>query len=149
MKKRESARAIIIEENQMVVMYREKKDMIYYVFPGGGLEENEDIKDCVVREIKEEFGINIEPLKEVYIYEDSKTIQHFFTCIWKDGELGTGEGEEFQGNMEKGIYIPMLIDLNRLTDVKLLPSKVTKQLCEDLGKYGKDLRDNIKIIKED
>ncbi|MDO5557850.1 MAG: NUDIX domain-containing protein [Clostridia bacterium] len=148
MKKRESARAIIIEENQMVVMYREKQNMIYYVFPGGGLEENEDIKDCVIREVKEEFGIDVEPLKEVYLYEDSSTIQHFFTCTWKNGALGTGDGEEFQGNMEKGIYIPMLIDINRLTGVNLLPEKVTKQLCKDLEKYGKDLRDNIKIIED-
>ena len=31
----------------------------YHVFPGGGLEEGETLEEGIVREIKEEFGINV------------------------------------------------------------------------------------------
>ena len=44
MKKRESCRAIIFSEDKMVVMYREKNDRVYYTFPGGGINEGEDVE---------------------------------------------------------------------------------------------------------
>ena len=33
-------------------------------FPGGKLEENESVQACIVREIREETGMDIEPLEE-------------------------------------------------------------------------------------
>ena len=149
MEKRESCRAIIFIENKIVVMYREKNDRVYYTFPGGGINEGETIRNCVIREVKEEFGIDLEPIKEVYIYENEKTIQHFLTCKWITGELGTGEGEEFQGDNGKGIYIPVLVENDRLPQIPLMPPEVTAMLVADLKKYGKELRDEvIKIVGE-
>lgn len=146
MEKRESCRAIIFKDNKMVVMYREKKDRVYYIFPGGGINEGETKKDCVVREVVEEFGINVEPMKEVYFYENEKTIEHFFTCNWVSGELGTGEGEEFQGDVSRGVYVPMLVDIDRLSEIPLMPPEVAAVLVNDLKKYGKKLGDKVTEI---
>lgn len=143
MGKRESCRAIIFKDNKMVVMYREKNDRVYYTFPGGGMNEGEAKNDCVVREVVEEFGINVEPMKEVYLYENEKTIQHFFICNWVSGELGTGEGEEFQGDVSRGVYIPMLVDIDRLSEIPLMPPEVTAALVNDLKKYGEKLGDKV------
>ena len=56
MEKRVSARAIIIEDGKLLTMFRRKKKedgsyQEYYAIPGGGLEENETLKN-VIREIK-------------------------------------------------------------------------------------------------
>ena len=40
--KRISARAIIIHEEKLVSMYRERQGEVYYTFPGGGKEKNEN-----------------------------------------------------------------------------------------------------------
>ena len=38
----------------------------YYVFPGGGQEKNETFEEGTLREIKEEFGIDVKIIKKMY-----------------------------------------------------------------------------------
>ena len=38
----------------------------YYVFPGGGREGEETYEEGRLREIKEEFGINVKIVKKLY-----------------------------------------------------------------------------------
>lgn len=46
-----------------------------YQFPGGHLEEGEDMKDCIVREIKEETGIDVKVFEDPFLciktYDDN------------------------------------------------------------------------------
>ena len=142
MQKRVSCRAIIFDNERIVSMYRENGDRVYYTFPGGGMKKNETEEECVVREVKEEFGIDIKPVKKVYVYEDEKSIQNFYLCDWLKGELGSGVGEEFQDDRNKGVYVPSLIYVNKIQDLPLMPPIVAKQLVEDVKKY------NYKLSKE-
>ena len=147
MKKRVSCRAIIFDNERMVSMYREKDDKVYYTFPGGGIDENETEEECVIREVKEEFGIDVKPVKKVYIYEDEKTIQNFYLCDWLEGKLGSGEGEEFQEDRNRGVYIPSLIYVDKIQDLPLMPPMVAEQLNKDLKKYGYKLSNEIVTLK--
>ena len=58
--KRVRARAIIFDGEKLVSMYRERDGRIFYTFPGGGIEANETLTDCVKREVLEEFGLTVE-----------------------------------------------------------------------------------------
>lgn len=147
MEKRESCRAIIFKDGKMVAMYREKNDRKYYTFPGGGMDEGETIDECVVREVIEEFGITVKPIREVYTYEDHKTYQHFILCDWVSGELGTGEGEEFQGDEARGVYEPMLIEVENIPNLPLMPPEAASQVYEDYKSYGEGLdTDGVKSL---
>lgn len=72
----------------------------YYTFPGGGLEENETLEEGVIREIKEEFGINVKVIKKLYETYSKKFNQkeYFFLCEYESGVFGIGNGPEFSGN---------------------------------------------------
>ena len=129
---RESCRAIIFHDNNLVVMYREKNDRKYFTFPGGGKEDNETNEECVKRECLEEFGIVVEPEREVYVYQDEKTLQHFYLCNWVSGELGSGQGEEFAPDRNNGIYIPTLMPFEKIDTLPLMPPEITKVLSEDI-----------------
>ena len=68
----------------------------YYTFPGGGLEEGETLEEGTIREIKEEFGINVKIIRKLYEMNSEKFDQkeYFFLCEYIDGEFGTGTGPE-------------------------------------------------------
>lgn len=55
--KRPSVRAIIERDGKLAMVHSLKYD--YYSFPGGGIEENESHSQALVREIREETGLNI------------------------------------------------------------------------------------------
>ena len=59
----------------------------YYTFPGGGLEENEDIEEGIAREIKEEFSIDVEVVKKLYYLEKEDAYEYFYLCKYIGGTV--------------------------------------------------------------
>ena len=58
--RRDSARAIIhMEADKLALVYATK--LGYYKFPGGGINENEDIVAALIREVQEEVGLVVIP----------------------------------------------------------------------------------------
>ena len=57
--RRPSARAIIIKDNKIALVYSKKEK--YYKFPGGGIHEEEDKKEALIREVREEAGLVVIP----------------------------------------------------------------------------------------
>lgn len=57
--RRPSARAIIIKNNIIALVYSEKEK--YYKFPGGGIKDDEDMLVALAREVKEEVGLIVKP----------------------------------------------------------------------------------------
>lgn len=145
---RDTCRAIIIKGDKIVLIYRERDNMKYYVFPGGGIEPNETKEECVIRELKEELGITIKPIKQVYEVKGDTFHQHIFLCEWIDGEFGTGNKEEYAVDRKGGIQVPILMDISSLKYIYLLSDKVKNMLLDDISKYGYELDNTIKIINE-
>lgn len=54
---RPSSRCIHIKDGLVAMVYSQKYD--YYKFPGGGIEKNEDRIDALIRETREEVGLQI------------------------------------------------------------------------------------------
>lgn len=144
--KRIRARAIILQDEKIISMYREREGRIFYTFPGGGMEGNETEEECVVREVFEEYGIKIKPIKKLYTYENKNGIEQFYLCEWISGEFGTGQGEEYQENRNNGIYIPKFIDISNIPNLPLMPPEVASAFYDDYVNNGKEIRNNIKYI---
>ena len=121
--KRTRVRAIILQDEKIISMYREKDNRVFYTFPGGGLEGNESEIDCVKREVFEEFGMVVKPIKKVYIYENERSVEHFYICEHISGDFGTGEGEEYDKNQTNGLYRPTMINIKDITNVIALSIK--------------------------
>lgn len=75
-----AARAIIIENGNILVMQRNKQGSQYFTLVGGRVDDNETIEQGLVREVQEETGLQVvaaqlvfyeghpEPYNEQYIY---------------------------------------------------------------------------------
>ena len=116
---------------------RNKDYQEYYTFPGGHLEEGETLEEGVIREIKEEFGINVKVVRKLYELKNDKLNmkEYFFLCEYLDGEFGTGDGEEFSNNpayKDSGEYIPEIVKLGNIPDLILLPLEIKEKIVQDL-----------------
>lgn len=84
--------AIVFYKGKLVVVKHENsKAGTYYLLPGGGLEHTESIEECVVREVKEETGLDVKIdylayYKSVYTDEED-TLDLIFMCGAIEGRL--------------------------------------------------------------
>lgn len=62
--------------------------------PGGKVEENEELEHALLREVREETGVAIEPIRLAYVTElinDHKHVLHMlFLCKYVAGDVGMG-----------------------------------------------------------
>jgi len=122
--KRVSSRGIIIEDNCVYVMFRRRiKDdgtvKEYYVIPGGGIEENETLEENVIREMKEEFCVDVKIDGYLGKDEGDDSIAHFFACSIINGIPCLG-GEELDRCSESNYYEIRKIAVEDLDKVDIL-----------------------------
>ena len=93
MKTIEVVAAMIQVEDMILVVQRKEDEKAYkslkWEFPGGKVEEGELPEDAVIREVKEELQLDINPVasigRVVYEYPDSTVDLTLFHCALIDG----------------------------------------------------------------
>jgi ADP-ribose pyrophosphatase YjhB (NUDIX family) len=110
------ASAIILDEAGRILLHRRDDNELWSI-PGGEIEVGERIADTVVREVKEETGVEVEPQGIVGIYSnphhvveygDGEVRQQFsvcFACRLVGGELVTSDE-----SLEVGFFTPAEIE---------------------------------------
>src|SRR5947209_3133082 len=76
-----AASAIITDEQGRILLHR-RSDNNLWALPGGTMEIGESIRQTVTREVQEETGLQVEPIRIVGIYSDPKRVVEF-----ADGEV--------------------------------------------------------------
>jgi ADP-ribose pyrophosphatase YjhB (NUDIX family) len=76
-----AASAIVTDVQGRILLHR-RRDNEQWALPGGVMELGESLSDCVVREVREETGLDVEPVRIVGIYSDPR---HVFA--YDDGEV--------------------------------------------------------------
>ena len=132
---------IILMQGGIALMHRKdvkkRKDFQeYYTFPGGGLEEGETLEEGTIREIKEEFGIDVKINRKLYEMVSEKFNQKeiFYLCEYIGGEIGTGTGPEFSNDpkyIDSGKYLPEIIKIEDLENIFLLPENIKNLFIQD------------------
>ena len=123
---------ILIKNNKVLLMWRKKDGQEYYVFPGGGKENNETVEVAVVREIKEETTIEAKIEKLLYTHKliDSGD-QFFYLCSYVSGKPELGDFNEKQGQNKNDQYKPMWIEISKLPKLLVYPLEIRDWLIED------------------
>jgi ADP-ribose pyrophosphatase YjhB (NUDIX family) len=73
--------AIVVDQQGEILLQR-RADNDRWALPGGTMEIGETLADAVIREVREETGLDVEPVRIVGVYSDPR---HVFA--YADGEV--------------------------------------------------------------
>lgn len=62
--------AMIVKDGKVLALHEEYVGENLMKFPGGGLEYNEGVLDCVKRELQEELNIEVKNVEHLYTQEE-------------------------------------------------------------------------------
>ena len=91
---------ILLQGKQILLVRHQGINGLYNLWspPGGGLAYGEKIKDCLVREFREETGLEVKPARFLFMHEYLKAPLHalelFFEVETIGGTLKTGSDPE-------------------------------------------------------
>lgn len=121
---RDRGSVVLIENKKVGLIKRIREDSVYYVFPGGGIEEGETPEIGAKREALEEVGIEVN-IQECIAKVNFNGTQYFFRGEITGGIFGTGQGEEYTDeNRNRGTYLPVWIDIDELGSIDVRPKEV-------------------------
>lgn len=113
-KVREACRGVVIKNGKILLTYEVNTDQ--WFIPGGGLEADESMKKCCVRELAEETGCVVE-VNEQYLtineyYEEWLFISHYYICDY----AGETERTLTEREVEVGLE-PRWVSLQEAIDI--------------------------------
>lgn len=111
---RTSCRAIVVKDNKILLSYESKTG--FYMSPGGSLEGGETFEECVVRELAEETGYNVVPVKAFavvneYCYDILYVSRYFICEIEGECERALTETEIYKG------MVPRWVDVDKAVEI--------------------------------
>ena len=119
---------VLIENNNVALIQRNKEGSVYYVFPGGGIERGETPEAGAKREAYEELGVHVK-IHECIAKVAYNGTQYFFLAEIKEGIFGNGQGEEYTDKARnRGTYCPMWVEISSLSSSDVRPGEVAVKI---------------------
>lgn len=88
----------------------------YWEFPGGKLEAGESAHDALVRELREELGIEVQTaypwLTRIFTYPHATVRLRFFRVTEWSGEMHPHEGQQFKWQMPGEVNVSPVLPAN-------------------------------------
>ena len=125
------ASAVIIKDDKVLLMKQIYKGEEFFNLPGGAVEKNEIIENACIREVKEEFNIEVAPQRLIYILDSPNRLNFVFECEFLSGELKLGGPEKKRMNQDDQYHIGW-ISLADIRNINLTPLKTKEAFLKYL-----------------
>ena len=138
---RNSAKAIIIENDKLLLTKNIDPAGYFYLFPGGGQESGEKLKETVIRECIEEIGCHVTVSELMFIREyigknhefaewdfDIHQVEFYFRCLLQSRNEPAVNGknpDSWQVDVE-------WVSIDKLDEIRLYPKELGIKLKANL-----------------
>lgn len=131
---RRAVRAIIIKDDRLLIMHRNKFGTEYETLPGGNVEMGESLEQALIREISEETTVKFKNPRLVFLdhagapYGD----QYVYLCEYVEGEPALQEHSEeaLIHKMGANLYEPCWLSLQELSTKPFRSERLKQALLE-------------------
>lgn len=111
---RVGSRAFLISDGKILLSHELNTGV--YLIPGGGAEKNESAEECCVREIEEETGYEVKPIKQILEidehFREILYISHYFVCEI----IGKGTQKLTESEIEHGV-VPEWVEIEKALEI--------------------------------
>jgi ADP-ribose pyrophosphatase YjhB (NUDIX family) len=134
-----AARAILIEDNKMLLMHRNKNGKMYFTLVGGQLREDEPPEQGLAREVKEETGLDVTSTRLVYLEEHPEPYnnQYIFVCtVAPHGEAALQDTSEeaLMNRVTTNLHSPVWVDASSFGSLPFLTMNLQKAIVGAIKK---------------
>ena len=130
---------LVEDGNKILLQNRVKKDWQGYTLPGGHIERDESFVDAVIREMKEETGLDIKNPKLVGVKQFPIKCGRYVVFLFKTNEYSGTLVSSNEGKMEWVEY-DKLKSINTVADFEEL---LTVMNSNDLSEFQYIVKDDI------
>lgn len=124
---RNSAKALIVRDGRIAAIRIRHEGREWFIMPGGGQEPGETLAEAVVREVREELGLLVEPRELLLVAEGPHRerfhrVDHVFLCTLV-GEAA--EGATHSDTDQAGVE---WLEVARLDTLPLYPLPLRREI---------------------
>ncbi|MGG3805247.1 NUDIX domain-containing protein [Metabacillus fastidiosus] len=139
---RNSAKAIIISEDRVLLTKNQDNEGYFYLFPGGGQEHGETIQNALIRECIEEIGQQVEIGELLHIREyigknhehssfdfDVHQVEYYFDCKI----VNNADDDKEPTNPDSNQVGIEWIHINDLLQYRVYPKELRKHIIKNFN----------------
>jgi NADH pyrophosphatase NudC (nudix superfamily) len=134
---RRAVRAIIIKDDQILLIHRNKFGHEYDILVGGGIDIGETPEQALLREIQEEVGVSVSQPRLVFVERAGEPYgdQLIFICNYVDGEPRLNEDTpEFKiDQMGTNRYQPIWRRIDELQNLPIRSTSIKKAILDGIA----------------
>ncbi len=123
---------LVVKDGKILLMHQIVKGEDFYTLPGGSWEAGETLEQTCKREIKEEFGIDVEVGKLIFLLDTDTRIAFYFLCETGNKEIELGGPEKGRMNNDEQYYVEW-ISLDKIADLSFIPKPAKEGVREFLA----------------
>lgn len=135
---KQAARAIIIEGDKILVMFRDNEGSQYFTLVGGKVDQNEDVEQALVREVREETGLEVVSARLVFTenHPDPYNKQSIYLCrVASHGEVAIQDiaEEAILNKLSINLHEPMWANINSFPRLAFRTPQLQQAIIEGIN----------------
>jgi 8-oxo-dGTP diphosphatase len=133
---RKAVRAVVVKDDALLVMHRNKFGEEYYTLIGGGISVGETPEQALLREVHEETSLSVSNPRLVYVEQAGNPYgdQFIYLCDYASGEVSLlAESTEAKIlALGANLYEPVWLLIKKLADVSFVSEVLKNTLVNAL-----------------